>query len=686
MTQITWKNVDAPDFTGALTGVELTNKLLGQAVTSAGAGVDQFQKMKQDAADRAVQGRINALSFDPAGMQQAMLNGTLAGPDEMNMSADMLARLPNQVDSAITGTKNADSYTRQVDKQGKLDAFRSKYAAAMLKADQTGNYDEILSSPDFAAFDIDTQNTIRGNLLGADKSGLAADQTRRSDQRTEEDYATNKTVESEVANLSQFKGDPVVLNQELAKLRDKFKPEVFSRIATGVGQPLGTNVALPEGLLGDPNDVSTYVDIGFNGWKPPETIKTLGDYTDPKNRGMFNKTKEGEIISPFGAYQMTEGTMRQVGEAALGPKWREADLRDPLVQSKLAETLFNTVKGKGDLLSKKWDGLTKYYKPEQIQQISEMSWDEAKGYIWKAEHGRSDIGIKAQGTALQLNQVLSTELGNNSAAANHLSLMTSPLSEDDAVQDLIKRSGVKIADDDEVTVGRIRDALNTARQRGSINGELLSPAMAADFLRNSQRGTGWLQWDDETGAGSSVDWDAFDLKVKGAKDGGLFAAALKLETLKKAQQDLVTKSAAFEKTSKEVRELEYGVKQGTKTTQELNMKKAVLSGLERDLGNLNAQIRHANNFDAPATTKAPVVKPPGGKTPPPSKAEEKLAAATEGMVGKVEYETTSGFGTGGYKKKVPIKPEMPSGRAGVSPKAKMQYKLDMEAYRAAGGK
>ena len=310
MSVITWKNVDAPDFTGALTGVELTNKLLGQAVTSAEGGIDQFQKMKRDAADRAVQGRINALSFDPAGMQQAMLNGTLAGPDEMNMSADMLTKLPNQVDAAITGTKNADAYTRQVDKQGKLDAFRSKYAAAMLKADQTGNYDEILSSPEFATLDIDTQNTIRANLLGADKSGLSADQARRTDTRAEEDYALNKTVESAVANLSQFKGDPVVLSQELAKLRDRFKPEVFSRIATGVGQPLGTNVALPEGLLGDPNDPATYADIGFSGWKPPETVTTLGDYTDPKNKGMFNKNEKGEIISPFGTYQMTEGTMR----------------------------------------------------------------------------------------------------------------------------------------------------------------------------------------------------------------------------------------------------------------------------------------------------------------------------------------------------------------------------------------
>jgi hypothetical protein len=660
MSVITWKNVDAPDFTGALRGVGLTNTLLNQAVESAEGGIDLFQKMKKDAADRAVQGRINALSFDPAGMQQAMLNGTLAGPDEMSMSADMLARLPNQVDSAITGTKNFDTYTRQTDTQQKWDALRPDFQAAMKQAATTGDIQAFMDNPIIGTLPQAEQIKARESLLNASTTGLNNTQEWRTDQRTEEDLATKKLVTEAAARLIQIE-DPFARKEATAKYlaENNFSDTVAAQISAAAGVPFGAPVAPPVGVIGDRYDPTNYANRAFNDFPVPEDIKTLGDYTNKANFPRLNRTKDGELSSPFGIYQMTAGTIEEVGESALGKNWREANLRDPLVQTKLAEALFNKNKAKGlggEGLSKRWAALEKYYTPQQIEQISKAPWDEAKGYIWKAEHGISDVGNKAKAISLELNQTYSTELGRNPQAEGYLQLMTSGAKQDDVIRDLLAKGSVTVADE-ETSLGALRSVLTKAMNRGGDGETPLSPAMAGEFLRNSQKSSRWLTNDTETGADSSIDWGAFDANVKQERNGGLFNAAINLESIKKAQEDLATKSTQYEQLAANIGRLERGVANGTNRKEDLKLAKESLEGLGKEIGKLNAQVEATWKLGAKDITK--VEKPTPSTTPPPSQAAAKIDQAT----------------------KLPPKPkELP---ANATREQKLQLQLEQAAYRDA---
>lgn len=80
MSQITWRNVDAPDFSGALKGVEVANKLFNQALDSGQGMVNTVQSANQNAADRAIALRANAIQ-DPAAYRQAMIDRSLIGLD-----------------------------------------------------------------------------------------------------------------------------------------------------------------------------------------------------------------------------------------------------------------------------------------------------------------------------------------------------------------------------------------------------------------------------------------------------------------------------------------------------------------------------------------------------------------------------------------------------------------------------
>lgn len=182
MSVITWKNVDAPDFTGALRGVGLTNTLLNQAVESAGAGVDQFKKMKQDAADRAILGRMNSIT-DPAAYAKAQRQGLVVGPDAQNASMDMLEKAAGRGavlvdDSAAAEDLRKGLYTNSRNEgfNAADDAFSSQYGnwQTAVKSGKLEALDALTNTQEFKDLSLPRQKELTDGFRTAirDKVGL----------------------------------------------------------------------------------------------------------------------------------------------------------------------------------------------------------------------------------------------------------------------------------------------------------------------------------------------------------------------------------------------------------------------------------------------------------------------------------------------------------------------------------
>lgn len=95
--ELTWRNVDAPDFGNALRGVALTNKLLNQALTTADQGIGFYRDQNRMAADRAIALRAAQIQ-DPAMARQALLDRSLLGLDGNNASLSTIQNAGKLVD------------------------------------------------------------------------------------------------------------------------------------------------------------------------------------------------------------------------------------------------------------------------------------------------------------------------------------------------------------------------------------------------------------------------------------------------------------------------------------------------------------------------------------------------------------------------------------------------------------
>lgn len=71
MAVLTWRNVDAPNFSGAIDGIRTASMLLNNATDAARAGIADFTKSREESGDRALLDYVQGIQ-DPAAMTQAL--------------------------------------------------------------------------------------------------------------------------------------------------------------------------------------------------------------------------------------------------------------------------------------------------------------------------------------------------------------------------------------------------------------------------------------------------------------------------------------------------------------------------------------------------------------------------------------------------------------------------------------
>ena len=185
MAILTWRNVDAPNFSGALEGYRTASDLLSNAVKSGQDAVGAYTQANSDAADRAIMNRALGLQTAEA-HQAALASGALIGPDGQNASMKLLG----DMDTRPTTLLNRDvvrenlSQTQYSNQRGRerdasMDAASPDAAKALLLArnnDQEGLNKLFQSSP--------TLQKLRSDQLATLFTGVDALSTSFQGRRT----------------------------------------------------------------------------------------------------------------------------------------------------------------------------------------------------------------------------------------------------------------------------------------------------------------------------------------------------------------------------------------------------------------------------------------------------------------------------------------------------------------------
>ena len=139
MAQITWQNVNAPDFRGATDGYKTFADLFSNSMGDLSRGVTAFQEDRMRANDNAL--LQDAMRYqDPAKLREALNNGTLlGGPDNqrpvsataLNRLGGMAGTLADQDAQQFKNTEQAYTFGNTVRDNAARDAFRPVQAALM---------------------------------------------------------------------------------------------------------------------------------------------------------------------------------------------------------------------------------------------------------------------------------------------------------------------------------------------------------------------------------------------------------------------------------------------------------------------------------------------------------------------------------------------------------------------------
>lgn len=501
MATLTWRNVDAPNFSGALEGYRTASSLLNNAVRGAQDVVGGFQRANSDAADRAILSRTLGIQ-DPAQYQRALADGTLLGPNGANASLDTLRGLDNRVGTLLDRStkKQSMEQTAYENQRGRdtnalSDAAAPDIAQARLLArnnDQAGLNQLLQTSPTLRALRPEQlANLVTGvdNLSSNFQSRRGTDASFGQDQwkfgREVRDAADQDAASAALVRVLRTSGNAADAQGNVEAMADQLSPGAFQRLVRGA-QGSGYNLYGPvtgttgAGAAATPNRA---LGIMTGGAALPDTIRTVGDMVDGKS-GLLQANPKGTAT---GMYQITSDTWKQFAPKALGTDWRNADIRDPQVQDKVGEAIWNSISDSPKGIRNRWASVSE----AEAEQLRGAPWDQVRDILSQKESSSTASQILAQqaerlsnnlgaGTAAQL---IAERAGQNQAVGlfPELNKLQSDRRDASQVVDGLTGSDGPLRNSNR---GQVLDYVNWIVQN---SGGRINPAMAGQMLaRNIQ--------------------------------------------------------------------------------------------------------------------------------------------------------------------------------------------------------
>lgn len=196
MATLTWRNVDNPNFAGAMAGYRSSAEMLNNAFDNLRQGLGDFQAQRTADADSQV--LANSLKFtDPAAYQEALKSGAiLGGIDPTRVSSQAIGALASRAGTLINNSANEYDLNRAKETNAAMDAARPALVA-IAEANASGDPAKIAAAqqqygPQLAnlpAADILktylTGQSLEAGSLRNDATRFTNDTTARNDEDTQ---------------------------------------------------------------------------------------------------------------------------------------------------------------------------------------------------------------------------------------------------------------------------------------------------------------------------------------------------------------------------------------------------------------------------------------------------------------------------------------------------------------------
>ena len=395
MAQLTWRNVDAPNFSGSLDGIRTFGTLLNQSGKGLQDALGAFQTAdQQNVGNQIIQ---RALQYnDPSEYHKAMADGTIIGgvdlsrvdPKIMELLGSRAGDLTKNANMSLNAQKTRYDFGRQVDGDSRMEAADPAIRAIQMAA-RSGDQRAMtaaLQNPLLAGLRTDqmadvfkTAQASEGDTLGNQGKVLG---------NTQASYNLNKQIGDDAA---QREAQDFMLAARMGSVSDRQYQELLgdglSGLSPAAQRLVGSQLGLGQGATGagrgglpsapgtagtrDGNDYD--VIYQFKPTAQPLTSMSMGEVRDMQ-AGMI----KNQGASPVGRYQINQQTLDDFGPKVFGKDWRSVPMTAEN-QDKLGEAIFNA--SKSGNLKARWDAL-----PDATPgAYKDKSWNEMKDFIAQRE-------------------------------------------------------------------------------------------------------------------------------------------------------------------------------------------------------------------------------------------------------------------------------------------------------------
>jgi uncharacterized protein YfcZ (UPF0381/DUF406 family) len=566
MATLTWRNVDNPNFTGAMAGYRSSAEMLNNAFDNLRQGLGDFQAQRTADADSQV--LANSLQFsDPAAYQEALKSGAiLGGIDPTRVSSQTMGALASRAGTLINNSANEYDLNRAKETNAAMDAARPALVA-IAEANASGDPAKIAAAqqqygPQLAnlpAADILktylTGQSLESGSLRNDATRFTNDTTVRNDEDTQ--AATALVNQIRENNITVDGARQELLAADLSAGARSKATELLGGMFPGMFGPIGsTPGAAPGGSSGGSAAYDTVVGNGqFGSPSQPLSSMSIGQAIEFGQNVLIPGTRGNRQLglpadkgsSAMGAFQITQETLQDYAPKALGSDWQKQPM-SAANQDKIAEAIFNDRK-QGNLADT-WVSL-----PDKTPgAYAGKSWEEMRQVI-----ARGEVGMELPG----IDDLLAASANEVAAAQGQLgSRVMSNNAADGAAQDLVNNFGSN------ATVGSVTDQLvkgdfagadankvrnqirsimqmSASKEYGGTGSPSINAAQAGAILQRSIATSDPLAADGNTGFTSSwfadevgVSDDDVAAAVRNFNSGGSLDAALENQQVAQVSQML----------------------------------------------------------------------------------------------------------------------------------------------------
>jgi len=637
MTQFTWRDVAAPDFSGAAKGFTEAGRLLQDTIGKASSGIEAFDKSQDTLAAEQLRTFI-AKNQDPAALQAAFVAGNVGGMDTVGNKRFARAALdqlnPDAISAMVEAQRARANSQTAFDQKTKMDGLSDERQAidVALANGHVKRAEEIRAGIDATGLGWDNVGVIGSSLIKARNSQTGADSSAFDFSKTVDDHLTNKAV---IQYVEQIRGSEDPSGYELALNSLDVSPEVRAGVrrslgigsdaapgssagfggsgaAGGAGGGYGTIVG---GVVSPPRPIETMTIAELEEFGNKVVIPATRDM-DPAKRAQLGLT--GNLgSSAMGRYQIIGDTaISYAKKLGLDPS---TTVYSPAVQERLAEAIYNDAKG-GDL-TKVFASVPK--RPAGF--YAGKSWAEMRDSIAAGESGGSAAALMIQTAAANQDVKSTSQLNNAGSLAEAFDKSWNDgRSESQVAQDLLDKEGFKGKGVDQ---GLLIGKLGQIQARALKAGYEIRPAVAAEILKRSLQEENALErfaLGEDIGNGRKMNWRQVDSYINQLQTGQIKTAATANEVLAQTESGFGVAKQNYEAAKQRLTTVTAAAKSKpnfnpasiARAQEEFNSATAAyaIAAESRDAG-ISAPVRATNptvarQSSAPAAVAAPVKKGP----------------------------------------------------------------------------